>query len=119
MTLGLRVRRAFFDSLVAQAVPSTWQRHLYATQDEWSKAVSKSSVRLQWDPDHDPKGNKRDRRAIQLGLRGEVLRRFGQEEIVEVIDLTAFVAEQRDVLLREGISALQTPVERVYRPDSN
>jgi len=29
-------------------------------------------VRLQWDPDHSPKGEKLARRAIQLGLKGKV-----------------------------------------------
>ena len=29
-------------------------------------------VRLQWDPDHDPEGGKCERRAIQLGLKGQV-----------------------------------------------
>ena len=29
-------------------------------------------VRLQWDPDHTPCGDKLARRAIQLGLKGQV-----------------------------------------------
>src|SRR5205823_13721650 len=56
ITLGLRIRREFFDSLLAAAVPSAWDRQLFASEDEWSKAVSLSSVRLQWDPDHHPSG---------------------------------------------------------------
>jgi hypothetical protein len=31
--------------------------------------VARSEVRLQWNPDHDPTGNKLERRALQLGLR--------------------------------------------------
>jgi hypothetical protein len=46
VTLALRLRRAFFGSLLAQAVPSTWDRDLFATEAEWSTAVSRSSVRL-------------------------------------------------------------------------
>src|SRR5947209_5392290 len=56
VTLGLRVRRAFFDSLLAAAVPSTWDRDQYSTEAEWSRAVGRSAVRLQWDPDHHPSG---------------------------------------------------------------
>lgn len=116
VALALRLRRAFFDSLLAAAVPSSWDRDLFATSEEWSRAVGRSSVRLQWDPDHHPSGAKLDRRAIQLGLRGAVLEAFGTSELLEVTDLTAFVAEQRDLLAARGGSALLTPRERVYVP---
>lgn len=56
VTLALRLRRAFFDSLLAQAVPSSWDCDQFSTADEWSRAVTQSSVRLQWDPDHHPSG---------------------------------------------------------------
>ena len=115
VTLALRVRRAFFDSLLAEAVPSTWDRDLFATCEDWSRSVGRSSVRLHWDPDHHPSGAKLDRRAIQLGLRGSVLEAFGTRELLEVIDLSEFVTEQRGALSR-GISALLTPRERVYLP---
>jgi hypothetical protein len=58
VTLALRLRRAFFDSLLAQAVPSSWDRDQFATEEEWSRAVASSLVRLQWDPDHHPSGAK-------------------------------------------------------------
>lgn len=116
VTLALRLRRAFFDALLAQAVPSTWDRDQFATEEEWSRAVGRSAVRLQWDPDHHPSGAKLERRAIQLGLRGEVLEAFGRRELVEVMDVSEFVAEQRARLSSEGVSALVTPRERVYRP---
>src|SRR5262245_5318328 len=116
VTLALRLRRTFFDSLLAEAVPSSWDRDLFATSEEWSRAVGGSSVRLQWDPDHHPSGAKLDRRAIQLGLRGSTLEAFGTSELLEVIDLSEFVAEQREVLSKRGVSALVTPRERVYIP---
>ena len=116
VTLALRVRRAFFDSLLAEAVPSSWDRDEFATEEEWSREIGRSSVRLQWDPDHHPSGAKLERRAIQLGLRGEVLEAFGRRELMEVIDISAFVAEQRAALVSGGVSALFTPRERVSRP---
>jgi Domain of unknown function (DUF4291) len=116
VTLALRIRRSFFDELLAQAVPSTWDEERFATEAEWSVAVRRSAVRLQWDPDHHPSGAKLERRAIQLGLRGDVLKDFGQRELKEVVDLSNFVAEQRERLSSGGLSALQTPRERVYRP---
>ena len=119
MTLALRLRRSFFDAILAEAVPSSWDRDSFATQEEWASAVGRSSVRLQWDPDHHPSGAKLERRAIQLGMRGEVLEAFGQRELMEVVDLTEFVAEQRANASASGLSALLTPTERVYVPSND
>ncbi len=116
VTLALRLRRVFFDSLLYQAVPSSWDREQFVTEEEWSRAVSGSQVRLQWDPDHNPSGAKLERRAIQLGLRGSVLEAFGRRELVEVLDVSKFVSEQRERLMSHGASLLVTPRERVYRP---
>ena len=114
--LGIRIRRVFFDQLLALAVPSSDSAGRYESRAKWQAALGSSSVRLQWDPDHDPRGEKLERRAIQLGLRGEVLRAYATTEILEVVDMTAFVAEQRSHTGRESWSKLRTPEERVYRP---
>ncbi len=116
MTLAVRLRRPFFDSLLSAAVPSTWDRSRYETEADWSRALARSNVRLQWDPDHHPSAAKLDRRAVQLGLRGGTLEAYGRRELVEVIDLSAFVAEQREVVASGGVSKLVTPRERVYTP---
>jgi uncharacterized protein DUF4291 len=70
VVLAIRLKRRFFDSLLVQAVPSSFDGQAYASREDWATAVSGSNVRLQWDPDHLPNGEKCERRAIQLGLRG-------------------------------------------------
>jgi len=115
-TLGLRLRQEFFDRILAQAVASSLDQSDHTSREVWEAAVETSQVRLQWDPDHDPHGNAVARRAIQLGLRGAVLEDFGKRELLEVIDMTAFVAEQRELMSRAGLGELRTPVERVYVP---
>jgi hypothetical protein len=70
--LALWVERENFDFLLSQAVPSSYARERYASKELWKQAVGQSEVRLQWDPDHDPYGIPTGRRAIQLGLRGEL-----------------------------------------------
>jgi Domain of unknown function (DUF4291) len=117
ITLGLRLRRRFFDSILAQAVASSLNQSDQASQEDWKASLARSNVRLQWDPDHHPRGNALARRAIQLGLRGAVLEDFGKRELIEVIDMTEFVSEQRTLLSRVGVGELRTPVERVYVPD--
>jgi len=114
ITLGLRISRQFFDSLLLSAVASSYQPAEYASRAEWQKAVKSSEVRRQWDPDHAPRGAKLQRRAIQLGLRGSVLQALAHRELREVIDMTAFVEQQRGNL--HDFSQLHTPAEKVYLP---
>ncbi len=114
--LGVRIRRTFFDRVLTQAVPSSHVGEKYATRDAWQSALASSDVRLQWDPDHDPAGEKMERRAIQLGLRGKTLHDFATTEILDVIDMTSFVAGQRENAARDRWQQLRIPEERVYRP---
>lgn len=116
VVLAVRLKRPFFDSLLAQAVPSTFDPRQLSSREEWSAAVAKSDVRLQFDPDHLPTGQPCERRAIQLGLRGSVLEAYGKREIVEIIDMSAFIAEQRANVPEWKRGTLLTPVEQVYRP---
>ncbi|MFV8752129.1 DUF4291 family protein [Nannocystaceae bacterium ST9] len=61
--------------------------------------------------DHGPGGEKLERRAIQLGLRGATLAKFAREWIVGIADISAFVAEQR--ARRNDREELLTPREDV------
>jgi hypothetical protein len=114
VVLAVRLRRAAFDEILAQAVPSRFESDLFATPAAFRDAVANSSVRLQWDPDHDPSGAPVERRAIQLGLRGEVLRCYAREWIVDIQDISPFVAEQRAHAGQAGWPQLATPSEEIY-----
>lgn len=113
VVLALWLARAGFEELLAAAVPSSHDRERYASRDAWQKAVGRSEVRLQWDPDHNPAGAPVERRAIQLGLRGESLRRFAEEWLLAVEDITPLVAEQR-AHARPPYAELICPEEQVY-----
>ena len=100
-----------------QTVPSSYTSALYADHDEWKAAVGRSNVRLQWDPDHTPTGHKCERRAIQLGLRGETLEAYGKREALEIINVSDFVGEQRGNISKWKNGDLLTPVEQTYVPN--
>jgi hypothetical protein len=113
--LAVRIQRDFFDSVLQAAVESSFNRSRYAAQEEWQQRVATSDVRLQWDPDHDLDGNALERRAVQLGLRGEMLRRYGDEAIVSIEDITSYVENQREKLPGDR-SYLYVPNESIYVP---
>lgn len=113
VVLAVWIRRAAFDAILADAVASSWDRERYTDRAEWSTAVKRSNVRVQWDPDHAPSGAPVERRAIQLGLRGPILARYAREWIVEIQDISSRVHEmrqQRDA----GLASLTCPREDVY-----
>jgi len=114
--LEIRLKRSFFDEILSKAVPSSFNPHSFSTHEEWQHAVAESDVRLQWDPDHDPSGHSVSRRAIQLGLRGNMLKRFAKDELVFISDVTEFVEAQRENIT--DIDRLITPYESVYVPSN-
>lgn len=115
VVLAVRLRRRFFDALLGEAVFSSFAASGMADEKEWHAAVSRSNVRLQWDPDHAPGGAPQARRAVQLGLRRAALEAYGKREAVEIQDVSEFV---RDQLARReaGGRDLFIPVQRVYTP---
>ena len=117
--MAVRLKRDFFEAILAAAVPSTYDPDLCSDKEAWKSSVAKSSVRLQWDPDHSPPGAREERRAIQLGLRGAVLREYGQSAIVEIVDLTEFVESQRAHVESGDYKQLILPREQVYVPSDS
>lgn len=115
ITLAVRIKRAFFDAALAAAVPSSFGASGTTDNEQWKRDVAASQVRLQWDPDHDRSGGKCERRAIQLGLRGEMLRQYAREAILEIEDISEFVAAQRSHA-HPPYADLMMPRERVYVP---
>jgi hypothetical protein len=114
VTLAVWLRRAAFEEILRQAVPSTFAPEAYPSHDDWQAAVASSTVRLQWDPDHDPNGYPLARRAIQLGLRGDALARYADEWLLRVEDISPLVARQREVVHSGDLDMLLTPRETVY-----
>jgi hypothetical protein len=114
VVLAVRLARAAFDQILAAAVHATFVPEVYGSRVAWDEAVAHSSVRLQWDPDHDPSGAKLERRAIQLGLRGDVLHHYARDWIVAIEDVSAFVGQQREHARAGRYADLVTPREAPY-----
>lgn len=114
VVLAVRLKREGFDQILARAVHSLFVPEVYASHEAWAAEVAASDVRLQWDPDHDPTGAPQERRAIQLGLRGDTLRGYSREWIIDIEDISAFVREQAAHMHKDARHQLLTPRERVY-----
>lgn len=111
--LAIRLKREAFDQILAEAVHSSFVQAVYGDTEFWKRQLASSEVRLQWDPDHNPQGNSMERRAIQLGLRGSILKSYGTDWILEIQDISQFVVEQRNYISDQQES-LMMPHESVY-----
>ena len=114
VTLAVRLKRAAYDSILGQAVHSSYIEEIYQSEERWRRAIESSCVRLQWDPDHAPDGSKQERRAVQLGLSGSVLASYAREWILEIEDITDFVKQQYEYVKARDYVHLVVPREMVY-----
>ncbi len=110
--LAIKITLDGFRTILRQAVHSSFIAEVYENREVWKAQLGNSNVRLQWDPDHNPTGEKLTRKAIQLGLRGDAFHKFNEEWITEIEDITNFVAEQRENA-QGDFQNLKVPFERV------
>jgi hypothetical protein len=111
--LQIEISLVHFKIILQQATFSSYQEDVYASKEEWKAQLVNTEVRLQWDPDHDPLGNKQERKAIQIGMKGEILKKFCSEWIVKVEDITAFAEEQYRKVKAGNISDVDIPFEEI------
>ncbi len=102
-----------FIEIYNSAVHSSFIPQIYETEEKWREMLKNSQVRLQWDPDHDPFGNKIERRAVQLGLKGETLRQFATEWLTKVEDITEFVKNEYEKVKNNKLDELIVPKEDI------
>jgi hypothetical protein len=110
--LAIHLKISAFKSYLENAVYSTYSDKLEISREDWQNQVKESSVRLQWDPDHDPFGNKLERRAVQIGLRNEFIRSFSREDILLIENISDFVKDQYQFVVNDDLDNLLTPLER-------
>lgn len=112
--LAIDIRRDAFDYLVQNAVISSYKEDMGISFSEWKEQIKQSEIRCQWDPERDIHGNPLGYRSIQLGLRGEAVKKYVREWIVKITDITDYVNElNAKKRLGEDISPL-LPKEQVY-----
>ncbi|MGN7865664.1 DUF4291 domain-containing protein [Chryseobacterium sp. 22458] len=110
--LAIHIKLDAFKKYLESSVYSSYNEKLGISRKEWQDQVKESSVRLQWDPDHDPFGNKLERRAIQIGLRGDFIRSFAKDDLILIENISDFVREQYQFVLNNDLDNLMIPAEK-------
>lgn len=111
--LAITLPLTHFKTILNNATISSYTNEIYSTHEEWKNELKKTEVRLQWDPDHDPFGNKQERKAIQLGMKGDILKLFCTEWITKIEDITDFVHSEYEKVKLNNINDLNIPYEEL------
>ena len=84
--------------------------------EDWRIMKDAAPVRVQWDPERDLHHNPLDHRAIQIGLSGEAVRRYTQEWIKAISDITPLAHAIHARILGADIDGARAmlPAERPY-----
>ena len=112
--LAIDLKRGGFDEIVRNAVLSSFREVSDLSKEEWKEKLENSEVRCQWDPDRDIYGNPIGRRAIQLGIKGETVRKYINDWIVNITDITDKVIGMRNNIQNRTFSESVLPQEKKY-----
>ncbi|QFZ23008.1 DUF4291 family protein [Saccharothrix syringae] len=114
--LAIDITREGFHWALAHSALSHFDRDVHGDRATWAAAVKRAPVRVQWDPERDLRFGPPAHRAIQVGLGGDAVRRYVEEWITAITDVTdlmrtagGLVSANRD---DEALALL--PVERPY-----
>lgn len=111
--LAIDMRRDIFDEFLEKAVLTSDDSPKYKFYNEWKIAFDKAEIYCQWDPDRDIYGNSINRFAIQIGLKGTELKKFINEGIVTIRDITPKVRKMRKKVINQNIK-ISIPKEKLY-----
>jgi hypothetical protein len=112
--LAIDIKRDGFDRILAQAVRSTYSEELYGSLEQWQELLKTTEARSQWSPGRDVLGIRQHQLAVQLGIRGELLRLYSNDWIVKISDLTEMVQHLRTIRDQSNLIANLLPPEQLY-----
>ena len=112
--LAIDITREGFEHAFNNAVISSYKEGCGLTREEWKDLIAKSNVRIQWDPEKDLYGNNLPYRSLQMGLRGEAVRSYVSDWIVNVEDITDWVRSLDEMRNQKIDISSMLPIEKLY-----
>ena len=113
--LAISIRRAGLEDALRTTVLSHYDPDRHANRADWSRAVRRSSVRVQWDPERDLRLRPLAHRSLQVGLSGGMSARYVDEWITTIEDVTPLARHVHAVAGSDLDAARQLlPAERPY-----
>ncbi|GHH41910.1 DUF4291 domain-containing protein [Streptomyces candidus] len=116
VVLAVEIRREGFDWALAHACLAHHEHGVHADRAAWKQALRGAPARVQWDPERDVRLQPLPYRSLQLGLSGEAVRRYADEWIVGVRDVTPLARTVAEAVAQHGAASAEQllPVESPY-----
>ncbi|MCU1799158.1 DUF4291 domain-containing protein [Pectobacterium polaris] len=102
--LAIDLTHSGFREIINQGVLSHRNDDGCLSNDGWKRKVSDSDVVIQWDPERDLLLQKLDYRTIQIGLRREAVKRYTEEWIVDIKDITEKVNDVYNLVISNRLN---------------
>ena len=116
--LAIEITDAGFWWALEHACLSHLDTGVHASEEAWREALATCPVRVQWDPERTVRMEHEAFRSIQIGLRGDAVRRYVDDWIVSITDVTdlqrSIGALAADGRIDEALAAL--PMETAVDP---
>ncbi|MEU6315307.1 DUF4291 domain-containing protein [Streptomyces sp. NPDC047014] len=114
--LAVEITREGFDGALREACLSHYVPAVHGDREAWRRTLSRSPVRVQWDPERNLCLDPLPYRSLQLGLSGRASRAYADAWTVSIRDVTPLVHEIH-ALVRAGepeAARALLPVETAY-----
>ena len=115
--LKIKLSHSGFLDILRQSVETSYRPGLFESEADWRSALAHSEVRHQWDPDRAITGEKLDRRAIQIGIRGRTVERYVNNWIIGLEEVTRLAKEIQSAVTEGKGQLPEVPVETEYAVD--
>lgn len=113
--LAIKISIEGFEQILKHAVLNKFYDNV-PLLDIFRRNKIPEQVQWRWETYHDLRGDKSDRKAVKIGLSGEMLQRFNNEWILEIQNVTEYVKQQQSLVKEDKIKQVLLPRERVYAP---
>jgi hypothetical protein len=117
--LSIHLKKDGFNDILFNSVLTIFDEKLYTDYESWKNKLIHSDVRCQWDPARDCTGNPLQDRTIQLGMKGESLRKYVDIWIEKIDDITESVIFMRNELSIGTFNINNLPKEIEYPVSEN
>ncbi|MFI2650127.1 DUF4291 domain-containing protein [Micromonospora fulviviridis] len=114
--LAVEISRAGFEWALGHACLSGYDPRRHPDRESWRRQLRTSPVRVQWDPERSLRLAPLAYRSVQVGLAGEAVRRYVDEWLFGLTDVTplARAVHARLTAGDEPGATVLLPVERPY-----
>lgn len=115
VVLAIDITRDGFEWALANAARTHFQPAVHGTEAAYRAELAARPVRVQWDPERDWRLRAIDGvRAVQIGLGGEAVRRYVQDWIVRIEDVSPQARAVAEAIASHTQPAQRPWEERVY-----